>query len=397
MEPKKRIVIISSAFFESSIPLAKYLSKQNNILFYSLVSSNFQTPPNFDLTGKSLNPNNLFSLEQCFEETHYIRKYLINTELELRIALFELKSFKILILLQNVVNEVKAFNPDLIHFIGCDSLFIYLHMALAKYKSIHTFHEINFDRFKIVSFSISQIIKKNIQKSLISYCIKKNIHLIFHSTNIKDQFVIQTGYKNNTYIPFGTFEIYKEVDETKRLNLPENSFLFFGYVRDYKGPDVFVKAIEYISSNFIDLPNFIIAGKDSSKLEVRTIRDKVHIVDKFLTDDELGNLVNKCKVVIVPHKIASQSGLPNTAFAFCKPVICSNIPGLSEFIIDSKNGLLFESNNYVDLANKIMELHRNKNLYMDMAKYIIQNQQQTIPSWETIAKMTQNIYSNETI
>jgi glycosyltransferase involved in cell wall biosynthesis len=395
MQHNNKIVIISSSFFESSIPLAKNLSKDNCILFYSLVSSNFQTPPNFDLSGKNLCPNIIYSFDLCFDETHYIKRYLNKNEFEIRTALFDLKSVKIFILLRQVINEIRAFNPILIHFIGCDFLIMYLHIALKRYSSVQTFHEIDFKRFKIGSISLNQIIKNNIQKSLIRFCINRKIHLIFHSKNVRDQFISKTGNQKNSLIPFGIFEIYNTVDNTIKLDLPEDSFLFFGYIRDYKGTDIFIKAIEYITENFTDIPNFVIVGKDASKLETKSIQKNLHLVDKFLTDDELGNLVRNCKAVIAPHKIASQSGIPNTAFAFFKPVICSNIPGLSEFIIEGKNGLLFESENPIDLANKIMQLHSNANLYAIISNNIINNQQITIPSWAAIAQMTQKIYSNE--
>ncbi len=50
------------------------------------------------------------------------------------------------------------------------------------------------------------------------------------------------------------------------------------------------------------------------------------------------------------------------------PVIVSNIDGPAELIQDGENGLLFESENYVDLADKILYLYNNKEKMGIMAK-----------------------------
>ena len=96
---------------------------------------------------------------------------------------------------------------------------------------------------------------------------------------------------------------------------------------------------------------------------------------------------------------SSREGKPNVileAFASGLPVIASNIDGVKEMIGNSENGLLFESGNEKELADKLEELLRDESLYGEFSKngkeYILQNNLQ----WRDTGRQYASIYKNLT-
>ena len=65
--------------------------------------------------------------------------------------------------------------------------------------------------------------------------------------------------------------------------------------------------------------------------------------------------------MVLPYKDASQSGVIPIAFAYGKPVLATRVGGIPEQIIDGENGILIEPNNENLLAEKIIELFKDKN------------------------------------
>jgi glycosyltransferase involved in cell wall biosynthesis len=94
----------------------------------------------------------------------------------------------------------------------------------------------------------------------------------------------------------------------------------------------------------------------------------------------------------MPYKTASQSGIPNTVFIFNKPIIASKIEGIEEIIKDRINGLLFEPNDYFDLAKKIDELYVDTDLYLNLINNIRNLPHLENLEWKEIATMTLDLY-----
>ena len=88
-----------------------------------------------------------------------------------------------------------------------------------------------------------------------------------------------------------------------------------------------------------------------------------------LDKDTLNHFYNKCRIFIMPS--IWYEGFPGVlieAMRHGKPVICSNIGGLSEIVEDGKTGLLFEPGNSKDLAEKINYLYAKPELCKEMGQ-----------------------------
>lgn len=130
------------------------------------------------------------------------------------------------------------------------------------------------------------------------------------------------------------------------INKDDQVILFFGYVRKYKGLDVLIKAFPKILQNnpntfllvvgeFYDNPNIYF-----QLIEKLNIKERVKVINQFVANEEVGKYYLASDVVVLPYRSATQSGILNVAYGFKKPVIVTNVGGLTEFVVEGKTGFV---------------------------------------------------------
>lgn len=388
-----KIVYISAAFFESSLPLAKHISKNASVSFYGLFSTHFLNPANFDVSNLEFKNYSINSFEKSsININHPLKNYFHNCKLDLNFIVFGKNFIKILKFILVLSKNIRNQKPDTIHFIGQSYIFIFFYILLWPHNLVHTYHEISNRRINNAhNFNLKEFLNNITISLLVKLSILSKTKIIFHSDNTLNLFTKKYNYKKITVIPFGLFEIYKNSINEKDNFFRKDFYLFFGYVRNYKGADVLVNAAKEVSIKNSKL-KFIIAGMNANTLSSDSLPSNVLLIDKFLTDSEISNLISSCKAVIAPHRVASQSGIPNTSYVFNKPVLCSNIKGLSDFVVDNINGLIFESENYIELSNKILQIENDNELYHTLVRNIQNGVNFDQFNWDIISNSTLNFY-----
>jgi glycosyltransferase involved in cell wall biosynthesis len=116
--------------------------------------------------------------------------------------------------------------------------------------------------------------------------------------------------------------------ETKSM-ISKPYALLIGRIKSYKGIDEFLSYWETI-----DIPGnltLIIAGENANNIQLQGLINKdIEIIDRWLEDDEIWNLINNCTLVILPYTEASQSGIASIAIACGTASIYSQTGGLPE-------------------------------------------------------------------
>lgn len=223
--------------------------------------------------------------------------------------------------------------------------------------------------FNSVDYFITM--SKSVQTDLFSLYPKAKEKLLFHPV----------------YSNFGE-SVTKEIAR-KKLNLKtEKVMLFFGFIRDYKGLDVLLKAVALIK-NKIDF-TLVVAGEFYSNeekyialiknLELENI---VKMFSDFIPTNEVKYYFSACDVVVLPYKTATQSGIVQIANNFDKPMISTNVGGLPEVIEDGKTGYLVEKENPEQLAELILRYY-NENKEVEFVDNI-KNEADKY-SWEEFVK-----------
>ncbi|KAF5068332.1 D-inositol-3-phosphate glycosyltransferase [bioreactor metagenome] len=148
------------------------------------------------------------------------------------------------------------------------------------------------------------------------------------------------------YDNFGKSVSKEEAVKLLNLDPSYRYILFFGFIRDYKGLDILIKAMSDpdIANLRIKL---LVAGEFYSepKAYVDLIRefgveDRIILSNDFIPDNEVYKYFSACDLVVQPYKSATQSGVTQIAYHFDKPMVITNVGGLEEFVPDGKVGFV---------------------------------------------------------
>ncbi len=186
------------------------------------------------------------------------------------------------------------------------------------------------------------------------------------------------------YSNFGEAVSKKAAREYLKLK-SKNTLLFFGFIREYKGLGVLLEAVAELKSK-MDF-QLLVAGEfysNEEKYKQRIIdlglENYIILFSDFIPQDEVKYYFSACDVVVLPYKSATQSGIVQIANNFVKPMISTNVGGLSEVIIDGKTGYLVEKENPTELAKSILkyfeenrETDFSENIRVDKEKYSWKN------------------------
>ncbi len=168
--------------------------------------------------------------------------------------------------------------------------------------------------------------------------------------------------------PYTKFkEIQQPRDLKKKLNLGNRKVvLYFGIIRPYKGVDILLNSIPDVLRE-IEI-DFLIVGEvwdDRKKydllIEKLDLSGKIHFINSYIPDDEVGNYFQLADLVVLPYKNTSQSAVAQIAIAYNKPIISTAVGGLIDLAATYKNLTLVRSDDPHELANAIVKFFTTTN------------------------------------
>ena len=146
----------------------------------------------------------------------------------------------------------------------------------------------------------------------------------------------------------------------RRLDLPEEApvFLFFGFVRPYKGLHVLLDAWGGVVERLPDA-RLVVAGEfyaDESALRAQAapFGEAVRFDAGYIPDDRVGLYFGAASAVVQPYVAATQSGVAQVAFAYGRPVVTTDVGGLAEAVPDGEAGLVVPPNDPAALADALV-------------------------------------------
>ena len=155
------------------------------------------------------------------------------------------------------------------------------------------------------------------------------------------------------YDNFG--EAVDKVQARKDLCLPQDKtiLLFFGFIRDYKGLDLLMRAYaKTITNNQSPITNpllLVVAGEfynnaqQYGELEKELgLEGRIIWHTSFIPDDRVRYYFSAADLIVQPYKSATQSGVTQIAYHFGKPMLVTDVGGLAEIVPDGKVGYVCE-------------------------------------------------------
>jgi len=208
------------------------------------------------------------------------------------------------------------------------------------------------------------------------------------------------------------------IEETKqKLNLNKYVFLFFGFIRKYKGLHNVIHAFAKVAQQrndvsllivgesfwqtlndnkfstklkkllFNSLKSLFIKKNDDEKnyrpldlIEHYKIKDKVTVINDFVPNEDVHKYFQVSNCIVLFYITATPSGVESISYNFGIPIIATKVGHFPETIKDGYNGYLAEPNDINSMAEtmlKIIEQPINKQNVFNASKDM---------SWENYAK-----------
>lgn len=203
------------------------------------------------------------------------------------------------------------------------------------------------------------------------------------------------------FCPHPIFDTYGETlspDVAKKklkLDLDYSYLLFFGFIREYKGLDLLLRAFAderlrkfrvklLIAGEFYSNPepylNLIKELKLETAIELRT---------EFIPDDEVNLYFSAADMVVQPYKSATQSGVTQIGYHFEKSMLVTNVGGLPEIIPHGRIGYVVNPDSQ-EIADALLDFYENKR--RPVFERNIQEEKKRF-SWENMVRTISDVFS----
>ncbi len=323
---------------------------------------------------------------------------------------YSLKNIKVksILSLRNPLSWIKAglkIDGDIVHFqhwawysniVYC---FLIMIVKIRGKKCIASIHNITPHTEDFILLIIDKILNKLIFSFTDIFIVhnernKKKL-LELYKLDEKKIFIVPHG----TLFPYNKIKDISKKDARLHLNIKMNKkeILFFGYIWDYKGLDILLKALKKIK---LAIKNVIlvIAGqhlKNWSKYEEIIKKNDLdeYIVKKleYIPDSELEYYFSSADVVLLPYKqhpFDTHGGVGALALCFKKPLVVTDVGGLPEYVKDKR--VIAYPDDPDDLSQKIINVLTNEELLKKLSKDSEKLSKEL--SWDKIALKTIDIY-----
>lgn len=153
-------------------------------------------------------------------------------------------------------------------------------------------------------------------------------------------------------------ERIEKKDACQQLNIKadKRNLLFFGLIRDYKGLDILIEAMDQLDDNY----QLIIAGecygsfdKYQQLIDQSSLKNNIVVYNRYIPDDMVSVLFSAADVLVLPYRSATQSGVVALAYQMELPMVGTDVGALGQTIKESGTGLVVSSATQDNIASGI--------------------------------------------
>lgn len=187
----------------------------------------------------------------------------------------------------------------------------------------------------------------------------------FHKTfglyrNYLDKIIMPSRFYYNKFIEWGWPEAQLEyiancIDPALYVYEPDhdNYFLYAGRLSEEKGLTRLIKAVAKTGDRLV------IAGEGPQGEALKALAEELQAnieFTGFLRPDRLRHMIMRAKALVLPSQWYENAPISILeAYASGKPVLVSDIGGLSELVRDGETGLLFAANSQTAIEEALVE------------------------------------------
>ncbi|HEX2786707.1 MAG TPA: glycosyltransferase family 4 protein [Ignavibacteria bacterium] len=216
-----------------------------------------------------------------------------------------------------------------------------------KTKTIVTVHNIRYDK-KFISYSSDKII------AVSKYVAE---HLQNHYKKDDAKIEIIENFINKDFIKITQYPDF--IRASLKLKQTDFVLLYAGRFSEEKGIDILINAYESLKEKFSGMKLVLIGGGPEENYYKQLNHEKNLDIIFSKPVENIFDYLNIADLVILPSRDEAFGNIILEAGYLEKIFIGSEIGNIRNFIQDKKNGLLFQSGNYLDLAEKIQHAYIN--------------------------------------
>ncbi len=210
-----------------------------------------------------------------------------------------------------------------------------------------------------VKFSYKSQVIIAVSNSIKNHLIK-NFNIPDSKIKIINNFVVNNHNSCKNITPINKRDL--NIEQTEKI------IGFIGRFDKEKGVDFLLKSFKLLQAEYSS-SYLILVGKgnelNSYKKFIKENSLKVKVIDQT---DSMAAIYNLIDIVVLPSRVDPFPLVMLEAGLFEKIFIGARIDGIAEFIEDGNDGVLFESENVLDLKNKILRILTEYGNYSFMGK-----------------------------
>jgi glycosyltransferase involved in cell wall biosynthesis len=279
-----------------------------------------------------------------------------------------------------------------VHFLGPNAFYVFILRKIFRFKLVITLHggieapkedlaeTEGYWEAKILNWTAKKILRDADSIITVSKYVYDNL-LAFYPELIDKCFIIPCGV---------------ELGNINRNNMKQNNYILgLGRQRYEKGFDLLIEAFGKISSSFPDI-KLILAGDGAERNSLARLAESLGLSERtFFYGEagrsEVGELLTKCRFLVVPSRIESFGVVILEAMSLGKAVIASTVGGIPELIRDQDTGILVSPENTEELSRKMEYLLANENVVKEIGSRAAKAVE-GVYNWDCIAEKYKKIY-----
>jgi len=382
-----KVLIIAFGHPDNVFSLSHHLSKKVDLTVLFCVSNKQYQDGILEIQLKESDPlliRDKNRIKEIFP--HNINSYIGS---DFRLWVFNQKSKKIfdrrnwldIYKLNRIINKEDF---KIIHYNGASGFILplyYLNKSKSQFWTLHDYKAHSGEENKL-SERVNRFIAR-----------RKKLTIIQHYENLKNEVAQYFNLSNDKVklLRSGPLDILNAY--SPEVLIKEKYILFFGRISKYKGVDILLEAFSRINQKDTKL---VIAGKgnywfDISKYESN---ENIILINRYIQTDELVGLIQNSLFVVTPYRDATHSAVIMSAFVFNKPVVSTNLNGITEVVRHNYTGLLYSNseNSVEDLQGIIEGLLSSEEVVLKLTENIKREKKEGVISWSTIIENYIEVY-----
>jgi len=267
--------------------------------------------------------------------------------------------------LRGLKNVLMSINPDIVH-----SHCLHPHLfQLCKFKPRLKYKLIAELHHPVVA--LEKLSAKIVFPIAFNYLKTKSacIDYFIAHTDIERQWLEEKGIDQNKIAIVRLPAISSKLLAYPTVPLRNKNILFLGRITEVKGVHILIEAFTHIKRKYPET-KLILAGPSDKRYEktLRMIMEKYNLTDSIeFTGPVYGenkiNLIRSALVFVLPSLKEYTGGVLLEAQALGTPVVATRVGAIPEIVLDGETGFLVEPNNPRELAEAIIRLIEDEELW----------------------------------